>query len=69
MRAVYCDGPFPDQDSSGDEVPVWNVMIGDENGDPIGDEFTCWDYDGAIATARKLATKHKLELVNEAMRD
>jgi hypothetical protein len=35
-RAVYFDGPQPEQNHDGDEIPVWLVYVGDEDADPVG---------------------------------
>ena len=34
-RGVYFDGPQPDRNTDGDEVPVWCVYVGDEEAEPV----------------------------------
>ena len=29
-RGVFLDGPEPDEDASGEEIPVWTVFIGND---------------------------------------
>lgn len=35
--AVYCTGPEADIDRYGEEIPVWNVWDGDEDGERVPD--------------------------------
>jgi hypothetical protein len=64
---VFFDGPQPDQNRDGDEIPVWFVYVGNEDAGPVGKVYTCHDYHAADQLARKMAQDRRLELIHEAM--
>ena len=66
-RGVFCEGPEPDQDPEGEEIPVWHVFIGDEDGEPVGKVYKCHSFGGAEALAQRMAKDRHLELIHEAM--
>ena len=33
-RGIFFDGPQPDQNHDGDEIPIWLVYVGDEDAHP-----------------------------------
>ena len=35
-RGIFLDGPQSDVDPEGEEIPVWVVYVGNDDGDPIG---------------------------------
>src|ERR1035441_314454 len=39
-RGIFFDGPQPDRDREGEEIPVWVVYVGDEDADPVGTVYT-----------------------------
>ena len=39
-RAVYFDGPQPDRDAEGEEIPAWTVYVGDADAEPTGKVYT-----------------------------
>ena len=65
-RGVYFDGPQADQNPDGDEIPVWVVYIGDEEAEPTGTVFKCYDFNSADALARRIANDRRLDLIHEA---
>jgi hypothetical protein len=65
-RGVFFDGPQPDQNADGDEIPVWLVYEGDEEAEPIGDVHTCHDFTAAERLAQRIARDRRLELIHEA---
>ena len=65
---VHCDGPFPDIDREGEEIPVWFVCCEDEDGNEVGKVYRCSTYAGAVGLADKMALDRNLELVMEASR-
>jgi hypothetical protein len=66
-RGVFFDGPQPDQDPEGDEVPVWVVYVGNEDAEPVGQVYQCRSFRGAEALAQRMAKDRHLELIHEAM--
>ncbi len=66
-RGVFCEGPEPDQDAEGEEIPLWVVYVGDEEADPVGKVYTFHDYRAAVRLAARMAEDRRLEFVNEAM--
>jgi hypothetical protein len=67
--AVFCDGPEPDRNHDGDEIPVWSVYVGDDQADPVDTVYSLHDYIAAVHLAARIAEDRRLELVNEAMPD
>ena len=65
-RGVYLDGPQPDQDHEGEEIPVWIVYVGDEEAEPTGTVYHVYDFARAQALAERIAQDRRLELIHEA---
>ena len=65
-RGVYFDGPEPDRDREGEEIPVWQVYIGDEEAEPVGTIYHVYNFKRAQALAERMANDRRLELINEA---
>ena len=68
-RGVFFDGPQPDLDPDGEEIPVWMVYVGDDDAEPIGTVYRCHEFKSAQGLARRMAHDRRLELINEAMPD
>ena len=66
FRAVYFDGPQPDRDAEGEEIPAWVVYVGDEDADPVGQVYTCHNFTSAEALAKRMAADRRLDLIHEA---
>ena len=65
-RGVYFDGPQPDRNADGDEVPVWYVYVGDEEAEPTGTVYTCFSFAFAQNLANRMARDRRLELIHDA---
>ncbi len=65
-RGVFCEGPEPDQDADGEEIPVWSVYVGDQDADPVGQVYTCHSYRVAVQLAARIAEDRRLKCVMEA---
>jgi len=65
-RGVFFDGPQPDQDRAGEEIPVWVVYVGDQEAEPVGTVYHCHEFKAAEALAKRMAKDRQLELVHEA---
>ena len=63
---VVCDGPYADVDRFGDEFPYWVVCTADDDGEPTGKLYTCYNLETAKDLARKMAKDRRLDLVMEA---
>jgi hypothetical protein len=66
-RGVFFEGPEPDQDPEGDEIPVWFVLFGDEQAEPLGKVYRSHSFKLAENLAHRIAGDRKLELIQEAM--
>ena len=66
-RGVFFDGPQPEQDSEGDEIPVWVVYVGNEDAEPVGKVYKCHSFGGAETLALRIAKDRRLELIQDAM--
>lgn len=66
-RGVYVEGPEATRDHHGEEIPVWHVYIGDEEGYPKGTIYQCLAYHAAMDLSRRMARDRKMELVNDAI--
>ena len=66
-RGVFFDGPQPDQDREGDEIPVWFVYVGDKDAEPVGKVYRCNSFAPAQSLAQRMAKDRKLELIQDAM--
>lgn len=67
LRAVFFDGPQSDQNRDGDEIPVWSVYVGDEDGIPVDSVYRCLSFSAAQQLAHRIAEDRGLELIAEAM--
>src|SRR5512135_2023371 len=65
-RGVYFDGPQPDQDHEGEEIPVWVVYVGDEEAEPVSTVYHVYNFARAQALAERIAQDRRLELIDEA---
>jgi hypothetical protein len=65
-RAIYFDGPQSDRDWEGEEIPVWCVFLGDDDGNALGKVYWCHDFKVAQTLANRMAHDRRLELINEA---
>ena len=65
-RAVFFDGPEPDRDREGEEVPVWSVYVGDEHADPVGKVYTVHNFKSAEQLAKRMSEDRRLDLIHEA---
>ena len=65
-RAVFFDGPQPDRDPEGEEIPTWVVYVGDSDAEPVShlQHFRCFQI--AEDVARHLANTKHLDLIHEA---
>ena len=65
-RAVYFDGPQPDRDRDGEEVPAWTVYVGDADAEPTGKVYTLHNFKSAELLAHQMASDRRLDLIHEA---
>ena len=65
-RAVYFDGPQPDRDAEGEEIPAWVVYVGDQDADPVGTVYTLHHIKSAELLAQRMAEDRRLDLIHEA---
>jgi len=65
-RGIYFDGPQPDQDHEGEEIPVWVVYVGDEEAEPVTTVYHVYDFARAQALAQRIAQDRRLELIHDA---
>ena len=66
-RGVFFDGPQPDQNHEGDEIPVWVVYVGDEESSPVSTVYRCHSYRAAESLAKRMSHDRRLELIHEAV--
>ena len=65
-RAVYFDGPQPDTDPDGEEIPAWSVYVGDDQAEPVGTVHTLHHFKSAELLACQIASDRRLDLIHEA---
>ena len=65
-RAVYFDGPQPDRDADGEEIPAWVVYVGDSDAEPVSHLQHFRSFQIAEDVARHLASTKHLDLIHEA---
>ena len=65
-RAVFCDGPQPTTNQHGDEIPCWQVYVGDEEAEPVAQLYTLHSWTAATALAHRMARDRRLELIMDA---
>jgi hypothetical protein len=63
---VLVDGPYSDTDRDGEEVPVWSVCLGDEDGEPVGTVYTCYTHKRATDLGASMSRDRRLELIDES---
>lgn len=63
---IIVDGPYPDVDRYGDEIPYWTVCAAGDDGEPTGKIYTCYTHGKALALGRTMAHDRRLELVNDS---
>jgi hypothetical protein len=68
-RGIFFYGPQPDVDSEGEEIPVWTVYVGNDDGDPVSTVYHCHKFKSAEGLAKRMARDRRLELINEATPD
>ena len=68
-RGIFLDGPQSDVDDEGEEIPVWVVYVGNDDGDPIGTVYRLHNFKSAELLAYRMAEDRNLELIHEAMPD
>jgi hypothetical protein len=66
-RGVFFDGPEPEQDRDGEEIPVWTVYVGDENANPLSRVYRVFSFAKAQSLANAMSHDRQLELIAEAM--
>jgi hypothetical protein len=66
-RGVFFDGPQPDRNREGDEIPVWSVFVGDDEGVPMSRIYRVYSFTKAEALAQAMAKDRQLELITDAM--
>ncbi len=64
---ILVDGPFPDVNHDGDEIPTWSVFAADDELEPAGTVYRFFSYVKAVELAKKMAKDRRVELVLEAM--
>ena len=65
-RGVFLDGPQSDVDDEGEEIPVWVVYVGNDDGDPVGTVYRLHHFKSAELLAYRMAEDRDLELIYEA---
>ena len=65
-RAVFFDGPMPDRDQDGEEIPAWVVYVGDSDAEPTGTIYTLHHFKSAELLAWHMAQDRHLDLIHEA---
>jgi hypothetical protein len=65
-RAVYFDGPQADRDAEGEEIPVWQVYVGDADAEPTGQIYTLHHFKSAELLAYQMAQDRRLDLIHDA---
>lgn len=65
-RGVFLDGPEPDEDATGEEIPVWTVFIGNDEADPTSTVYRLHNHKSAQALAKRMAHDRRLELIDDA---
>ena len=67
LRAVFFDGPQPDRNHDGDEIPTWSVYVGDEEGIPVDSVYRFFSFGAAERLAQRIADDRGIELIVDAM--
>jgi hypothetical protein len=66
-KAVFFDGPEPEQDREGEEIPVWHVYVGDEHAEPLSRVYRVFSFKKAEALAQAMAKDRQLNLIADAI--
>ena len=66
MYGEQFDGPQPDRDTEGEEIPAWVVYVGDADAEPTGRIYTLHHFQSAELLAYQMATDRRLDLIHEA---
>jgi hypothetical protein len=56
---VFMDGPFPDEDEDGGEIPSWGISLMTEEDIEIK-TFTSHCFKGAVSTANRLGDHYRI---------
>ena len=64
--AVHFEGPEPDKDSRGEEIPIWSVYAATDTGDPTSRVYRCGTYSKGWGLAQRMAEDRRLQLINQA---
>ena len=65
-QGVFFDGPEPDQDRDGEEIPVWHVYVGTEDAEPVSHVYRVFSFAKAQSLAQAISNDRRLELVADA---
>jgi hypothetical protein len=65
-RGVFFDGPEPEQDREGEDVPVWHVYVGSQDAEPVSRVYRVFTFAKAQALAQVMSKDRRLELVADA---
>ena len=65
-NGVFFDGPEPEQDREGEEIPVWHVYVGTEDAEPVSRVYRVFSFTKAQSLAQAMSKDRRLELVAEA---
>ena len=68
-RGIFFDGPQSETNRDGDEIPVWQVYVGDEDAEAVETVYKCQTSARAEELAKRISHDRKLELVHEATPD
>ena len=63
---VFFDGPEPEQDREGEEIPVWHVYVGTEEAEPVSRVYRVFSFTKAQSLAQSMSQDRRLELVADA---
>jgi hypothetical protein len=64
---IITDGPYPDQNQEGDEIPVWYATVCDVNDTEIS-ASTFHSFEDCYEYGQEYARRHNVEHVAEGMR-
>ncbi len=65
-RGIFFDGPQPDQNHDGDEIPAWLVYVGDEEAEPTDTVYKLHNFAAAEQLAKRMSHDRRLELIHDA---
>ena len=63
---VFFDGPEPEQDREGEEIPVWHVYVGTKDAEPVSTVYRVFSFTKAQSPAQAMSNDRRLELIAEA---